>query len=217
MEVFAIIAKYRSSGFEYLWYQSWQAGYHDILKRGFPKPADDQTVLAELRSPKVGDFLHGGSGRIPFLIGQGARLAFESAGLTGFTLGPVVVAKIATKGVRKREVRAGEPEDAILKARGVPLALAPKLHAVHVTALVEVQPDFEGARAPGGWVSAFRLGPGEPASDLWQPAYRGEGFSSWTFCSSRFRSVCETHGLSDIAFEPFDSFMERHRGTVKGP
>jgi len=148
VETFAPIPKYRSARIEYMWYQPWQAGYHDILKRGFPKPTDDQTILAELRSPNMGDFLHGGTGEVPFLVGDHAREAFERSRLTGFEFGPVVVAKIATKGMRRRETSAGEPEDAILKSRGVPLDCAPSLHAVRVSARTEVLPDYESGKTP---------------------------------------------------------------------
>ena len=198
-----------------MWYQSWQAGYHDILKRGFPKPDDDRRILAELRSPNVGDFLHGGSGAVPFLVGNRAREAFERSGLTGFEFGPVLVAKIATKGVRRGGSRAGEPEDAILKSRGIPLDCTPSLHAVRVTATTEVLPEYESGRTASGSVSPFRLTPESLTSDLWRPSYRGKVFSAWTFCSERFRSACETMGSPDIAFEGFRSFMDHYREGLR--
>ncbi|MCS6305856.1 MAG: DUF5615 family PIN-like protein [Nitrospira sp.] len=42
------------------------SGYHDILKRGFPCPENERTILAELHSPNVPDFLYGGCGDVPF-------------------------------------------------------------------------------------------------------------------------------------------------------
>src|SRR5436189_3811739 len=50
-----------------MWYQEWQSGYTDILKRGYPRPKHKTTVLAELCSPITPDFLHGGDGDVPFL------------------------------------------------------------------------------------------------------------------------------------------------------
>jgi hypothetical protein len=58
--------------------------------------------------------------------------------LIGFDFRPVVVAKIASKGIRMREQKRGEPEDRILKSRGIPLDSAPALHAVWVAGFVEV-------------------------------------------------------------------------------
>jgi hypothetical protein len=198
-----------------MWYQPWQAGYEDILKSGFPKPSDGRAILAELRSPQVGDFLHGGGGEVPFLVGSRARGAFERSGLTGFEFGPVIVTKIATKGARRREVTTGEPEDPILKSRGIPLDNAPSLHAVRVTASVDVLPDYESGSTPSGWVSPFSIPRVDAAPDLWRPRYKGKPFSAWTFCSDRFRLVCESNHLSDIAFEAFGSFMERFREDLK--
>jgi hypothetical protein len=199
-----------------MWYQSWQSGYNDILKRGFPRPSDDQTILAELRSPKIPDFLLGGDGAVPFLVSDRAREAIERSRLSGFDFGTVIVAKIATKGRRQREVATREPEDPILKSRGVSLDLAPTLHAVRVTGLADVFPDYDSGKTPAGWVSPFRLKPEAIAFDLWRPSHAGKAFSAWTFCSDRFRLACESLGSGDIEFEPFGSFMERFRESLKG-
>jgi hypothetical protein len=167
--------------------------------------------LAELRSPVVPDFLHGGAGAIPFLVSDRARKTFEGCGLTGFEFGAVIVAKIATKGVRRREVTTGEPEDPILKSRGISLDHAPSLHAIHITASVDVLPDYESGKTSTGRLSPFRLPHPVSGPDLWRPSIKGTPFSSWTFCSDQFRTACESSRLSAIKFESFDSFMERCR------
>lgn len=159
-----------------MWYQSWQSGYGDIIKRGFPKPSDDRVVLAELHSPLVPCFLHGWSGDIPFLVSEKARKAIEDGGLTGFKFGPVVVAKIATLGKRKRKAGSGEPEDAILKSKGIGLDAAPKLHSVKVTARVPAKPDHESGRHPKGWVSPFDLALPSQPPDLFRPELQGQLF-----------------------------------------
>ncbi len=205
----------KSNRIEAMWYQSWQSGYHDILKRGFPQPPDDRTILAELRSPHVDDFLHHGSGEVPFIVNAHAHDILKSSSLTGFEFGSVVVAKIATKGARKKESRVGEPEDAILKSRGVALDSAPFLFSVRVTGAVEVEPDFECGRTPSGWMSPFSISALGELPDLWRPRFNGEPFSAWTFCSDRFRSVCERNRLSNIRFEPFDSFIDDFREDLK--
>jgi len=51
-----------------MWYRHWQSGYDDILKKGYPRPEDEDTILAELYSPNTADFLHGGDGDAPFII-----------------------------------------------------------------------------------------------------------------------------------------------------
>lgn len=198
-----------------MWYQSWQAGYDDILKRGFPPPADERTILAELRSPHVGNILHGGSGDVPFLVDVRTREIFERSGLTGFVFGAVVVAKIATKGARSRKVTTGEPEDSIVKSRGVTLDDAPILHAVRITSAVEVLPDYESGKTPSGCVSPFRLRPGISTPDLWLPSYRGRVFSAWWFCSERFQFACESSELTDFGFEAFDTHMECYRERLR--
>lgn len=198
-----------------MWYESWQSGYDDILERGFPAPKDDKTILAELRSPKVGDFLHGGHGDVPFLVNDRTRKVFEKFKLTGLEFGPVVIAKIGTKGLRKREVKHGEPEDPILKSGGVSLKLAPLLHAIRITASVTIVPDYKSGRTRSGFVSPFSLPRVVPRHDLWRPRFNSKNFSAWCFCSERFKDACESSQLSDIKFETFDSFMDRFRNKIK--
>lgn len=214
MQAFYFEGKPRSNRIEAMWYQPWQAGYYDILKRGFPKPADERTILAELRTPQVDDFLHQGAGDMPFLVSARARQILTHGALTGFEYGPVVVAKIASKGLRTRVQRSGEPEDVILKSRGVALDSAPELYAVWVTASVDIVPDYESGRTPGGRVSPFRPAFASQTPDLWRPRYRSGAFSAWTFCSDRFRAVCEEGELSNIKFEPFERFMARFRDRL---
>ena len=102
-----------------MWYQHWQSGYSDILKKGHPRPPNQDTILAELHSPQIDDFLHGGSGAVPFLISERALAVFQESGFTGYGLASVEVVKIARKGEKKRKVSSGEPEDAILSRRDV--------------------------------------------------------------------------------------------------
>jgi hypothetical protein len=195
-----------------MWYQSWQSGYHDILKRGFPRPIDERTVLAELHSPNVPDFLHGGGGgEVPFLVSDRARSTLEQNQVVGLEFVPVQVAKIATKGKRQRAPQAGEPEDAILKSRGVSLELAPKLFAAYVIGRVTALPEYESGRHPTDVVSPFELATPEQPCDVWRPQHDGKPFSAWVFCSPRFKAVCEEAGLSNIAFVPFDAFMGAFR------
>jgi hypothetical protein len=206
---------YGSLGVNGMWYQSWQSGYHDILKRGFPRPIDERTVLAELRSPNVPDFLHGGgSGEVPFLVSDWARRALEQNQIVGLEFVPVQVAKIATKGKRNRTSKRGEPEDAILKSRGVSLELAPKLFAGYVIGRVPALLDYECGRHPTGVVSPFELATPEQPCDIWRPQHHDKPFSAWVFCSPRFKDVCEEVGLSNIAFVPFDAFMGAFRTTA---
>jgi hypothetical protein len=197
-----------------MWYQSWQSGYFDILKRGFPKPADSRTILAELRSPQIPDFLHGRSGDVPFLVSERAHESILSAGLSGFVFDPVVVAKIATLGKRKRRPSAAEPEDAILRRSGVDLALAPRLFAVHVTGRRRAVPDFDTGRHPSGCVSPFEIVEEEEAPDLFRPELNGQAFSAWCFCSPHFKAVCERESLTNIAFQPFADFMSHFRSRI---
>lgn len=204
-----------SNRFEAMWYQPWQSGYHDILKRGFPKPRDEQAVLVELRTPYTDDFLFDGARDIPFLVSARARQILERHDLTGFSFGSVVVAKIATKGLRRRESKAGEAEDSILKSQGVALDSAPQLFSVRITGTVEVVPEHSSGKTPAGWISPFHMTEVKQEFDLWQPAREGVAFSSWAFCSDRFRSVCESGEFSNIKFVPFEEFMAKYREDLK--
>jgi hypothetical protein len=193
------------------WYQPWQSGYHDILKRGFPRPDDGRTILAELHSPRIYDFLHPGVGDVPFLVSKRGRDVLDQRELSGFEYAPVEISKIATKGLRSRKVKGGEPEDSISKARGIDLAMAPQLFAVYVTGRIVVIPDDLSGRTPSGCVSPFCLTEVDDGPDLWRPEYNGVSFSAWTFCSDRFRTACEEGRLSNIKFERFESFMAGFR------
>ena len=200
-----------SNRIEAMWYQSWQAGYGDILKRGFPKPKNSRAILAELRSPRISDFLHGCDGAVPFLVSARAREVLDSYRLTGFEYEPVIVAKIATKGARNRGKNSGEPEDSITKTRGISLVGVPRLFAVYVTGAVDIVPDFRSGKTPSGMVSPFRLKTASATPDLWRPSLGGNPFSAWAFCSEKFRRACEESNLTDIKFQSFDSFMADFR------
>lgn len=205
----------RSNFIDAMWFQSWQSGYEDIIKRGFPRPTDNRTILAELRTPQVDDFLHEGAADVPFLVSARARKALEYGALTGFDFGPVVVAKIASKGKRTRAQTTGEPEDRILKARGISVDAAPTLHAVWVTGFMDIVPDYESGRTPSGTISPFRPDFTAQTPDLWRPRYRGVPFGGYTFCSDRFRLVCQDQQLSNIKFQEFEPFMNGIRKELK--
>lgn len=195
-----------------MWYQSWQSGYHDILKRGFPRPDDPEAILAELHSPQVPDFLHGGAASVPFLVRAKVRTVLEQEPMQGFHFAPVVVAKMATLGKRRyRAGGAGEPEDVILKSKGVALDAAPELYAVYVDALVNVTPDHPSGRHPCGNLSPFERPGAGGGVDLWRPSYRGMPYSAWTFCSLKFRALCQSQNWSNISFVPFAEFMSSFR------
>ena len=64
-----------------MWYQHWQAGYHDVLERGYPRPKYKTTILAELHSPNTPDFLHGGAADVPFLVSPRTKKIIRQHGL----------------------------------------------------------------------------------------------------------------------------------------
>lgn len=191
-----------------MWYQEWQGGYHDILKRGYPRPRYKTTILAELYSPSISDFLHGGAGDVPFLVSAKARTALRRHRLTGMQFSRVEIAKIAA-GNRKPKANKTEPEDQILKSkRRMPEEQLPVLYAVRVLGRVEVVPEdpsgyFEGSR----YISPFRLPRNGKPPDLWRPMYKGQKFSAWTFCSLRFKQLAEHHSLTNVRFVEFDEHM----------
>jgi hypothetical protein len=198
-----------------MWYQHWQSGYSDILKKGYPQPKDHDTILAELHSPQTDDFLHGGSGSVPFLISERALTVIQEARLTGYRLARVEVAKVATKGKKKRRAISGEPEDAILSRRDVKAEVAiPVLHAVYVTGRVQAIPDYPSGQSPSGSISPFDLRlDSEVVSDFFQPELEGKPFSAWAFCSERFRNVIVNAGFTNITFISFEKFMTDFRNS----
>src|SRR5262245_58455760 len=97
-----------------MWFQEWQGGYHDILKRGYPRPKHKTTILAELHTPVTPDFLHGGGdGAVPFLVSPRARKIIRHHRLSGVSFSSVEVVKVATQGLRRGRSRSGEPADLI--------------------------------------------------------------------------------------------------------
>ena len=200
-----------------MWYQEWQGGYEDLLRRGHPRPEHKTTILAELFSPETTDFLHGGDGNVPILVSERAKKLMRGDGLTGFRFSRVEVVKIATKGKRKRTPRHGEPADQITKAKDqAGTILPPRLHAVRVIGRLEVNPDFPSGRCPGSdCVTPFDLPKTKLMPDLWRPTINGRPLGGWAYCSQRFRDVIIEHGLSNIAFEPFENQMDEFRRGVE--
>jgi hypothetical protein len=199
-----------------MWYQEWQGGYHDILDRGYPRPKFKTTILAELHSPAIADFLHGGGGDVPFLVSPRAKLLIQKSGLSGIRFSAVEVVKIATKGKRKGRSKIGEPEDLIMKAadqsRGVSV---PKLYAARVVSRFEIVPDYPSGKCPQiGYVTPYNLPRTGNMPDVWRPTINGRTFAAWTYCSKRFREVVERQALSNIGFEPFEEHMARFREKV---
>jgi hypothetical protein len=199
-----------------MWYQEWQGGYHDILKRGYPRPKHKTTILAELHSPMTPDFLHGGAADVPFLVSPRARALMRKHRLTGVRFSSVEIVKVATKGRRKRMPRVGEPEDLILKAHDQSSSVVlPKLYAARVTGRIEVISDYPSGRCPGiGWISPHDLPETEDVPDLCRPTFHGQTASDWVYCSQRFREMVELHGLTNIGFESFTEHMVRFRKEV---
>ncbi len=192
-------------------------GFEQNLKKlaqlGRLKPEDPGTILAELYSPQVDDFLHGMGNDVPFLVSEKASRVLLDHGLTGFRLGPVEIVKIATKGrVQWRGPSGrGEPEDLIEKpSNKIGSVPVPVLHAVHVTGSVGVIPDKDWAGDPR-YVPAFSLpAAGDPMPDLWRPRISTETRSEWTFCSARFKGVVARSGLTNIRFIQFKEFMKEY-------
>ena len=201
-----------------LWSGPGALGFEQDLKKlaqlGRPKPEDPETILAELYSPQVDDFLHGMGRDVPFLVSEKASRVLLDHGLTGFRLGPVEIVKIATKGrARWKEPSGrGEPEDLIEKpSNKIGIVPVPVLYAAHVTGSVGVVPDKDWAGQPR-YVPAFSLPTaGDPMPDLWRPRISAETASGWTFCSARFKEVVERSELTNIRFIHFKEFMKGYR------
>jgi hypothetical protein len=134
-------------------------GYDDILKKGYPRPKFRTTILAELYSPITPDFLHGGADDVPFLVSTQAKVVMRKHRLTGFRFSSVEVTKIATKGIRTRKPRGGDPEDQIMKSKNQSKAvLCPELHAVRVVGRLEIIPQYASGRCPHtGYVTPYDL------------------------------------------------------------
>jgi hypothetical protein len=200
-----------------MWYQEWQAGNHDILKRGYPRPKHKTTILAEFHSPITTDFLHGGAADIPFLVSKKAKALMRNHRISGVRYSSVEIVKIATKGRRKGRAIVGEPANLILKARDQSRAVVlPKLYAARVVGRVEIIPEYPSGRCPRiGYVTPYDLPETGDMPDLWRPTIRGKAFSAWVYCSQRFRDIVTEHALSNIGFEPFDEHMAHFRRDIR--
>ena len=200
-----------------MWFQEWQSGYDDILRRGYPRPKRRTTVLAELYSPDTPDFLHGGDFNVPFLVSERTRGLFRKHAFTGIRFSSVEIVKVATKGKRKTNPKTGEPEDQIVKARNRSgIITPPKLFAVRVVGRLEIDPDYPPGCCPGHrCVTPFNLPRTEEMPDLWRPTLRGRSFARWVYCSQRFRDIVNDYGLSNIQFEPFEDHMSEFRHRVE--
>ena len=202
-----------------MWYEEWQSGYEDILKRGYPLPKYKTTILAELYSPNPPDFLHGGIGNVPFLVSPRTKTLIRSNRLSGIRFSRVEVVKIATKGKGKgkRIPKVGEPEDLILKAKDLSSDIArPKLHAVYVTGRFEIVPKYSSGRCPlTNYVTPYDLPKSGAMPDLWRPTIKGRTFSACVYCSQRFRDLVVEHSLSNICFETFEVHMSKFRKFIE--
>ena len=200
-----------------MWYQEWQGGYHDILKMGYPRPKHKTTILAELHSPHVPDFMHGGAADVPFLVSSRAKKVIRDNQLTGIRFSRVEIAKIATKGKRRRNTKSGEPEDQILKATDQAAnTIIPTLHAAYTIGRLEVIPQYNTGRCPHtGYVSPYELPETDQMPDLWRPTIDGRTFSAWIYCSERFVAVVNAANLSNIAFTTFRSHMDDFKSDIE--
>jgi hypothetical protein len=199
-----------------MWYQPWQGGYYDILKSGYPKPKFKTTILAELHGPVTADFLHGGTGKVPFLVSHRAKHAIRRAKLRGIRFSRVEIATVATKGRRRRRPKSGEPEDVILKSKHQVDVEKPILHAVYVTGRVEVVPKYRTGRCPGfGYITPYELLKSHHSPDLWRPTIDGRTFQdSWAYCSERFSQFVTANKFTNIAFTPFEEHMASFRLSI---
>ncbi len=197
------------------WYQEWQSGYHDILKRGFPRPKYKTTILAELFSTNVPDFLHGGDGDVPFLVSSKALRVLRKYAMTGLRFSRVEIAKIAMR-PRKATPDRGEPEDQILKRKGVANSPDFRLHAVRVTGRVEILPMYPSGRCPvTEFVTPFDLPKTRQIPDLWRPTINGRTFAAWSYCSQRFRDIVTKQCLSNVSFQRFEDHMTDFKRALK--
>lgn len=201
-----------------MWYQEWQSGYADILKRGYPRPQFKTTILAELQSPTVPDFLHGSTEDVPFLVATRTKKILQQHRLTGIRFSRVEIVKVATRGMKNRGTKRGEPEDQISKAGNrVSHVELPKLHAAYVIGRLDIIPDSPTGRVPGTrYVTPYDLPRRGTMPDLWRPTIKGRTFAAWVYCSHRFKEVVERNGLTNIRFEPFTEQMARFRQELYG-
>lgn len=199
-----------------MWYQNWQSGYNDIIKKGYPRPSNDETIIAELYSASTEDFLHGFLGDVPFLISESAKTIFNDNHLSGFKYVDVEIAKISTKRKFLRKEEKGEPEDLIYKNRNVINEVEkPKLYGIKVTSLLEVNIQ-KASNVPDGYIIPFKFYKTyDSIPDLFFPACNGEIAAKWCFCSENFRNVIEKNKLTNIIFIPFKKYIKDYKIKLK--
>src|SRR5215212_3152199 len=100
------------------------SGYSDVIKKGYPRPSDPKTILAELYSVDVPPVLWSTLTPVwkcAFLVTDKLLHELQERGFSGFEPVSVEIARVATKG-RKRSIKkeySGEPEDLILKRKNL--------------------------------------------------------------------------------------------------
>jgi len=187
-------------------YTSEQAGYFDILRKGYPKPSNPNTILAELYSPNVPPVLWATlDRRVSFLVTDAFLKTLKAWGIEGFLLTPVEITKVAVKGRRKSSAKeySGEPEDMILKRKNVLKKVdnLPTLWGIEIVGEVQVEP-LEVPKDIFSSVMSFKFTT-QPSTDLFQPVCQNRRYGS--HCSERFKTLAEQNSIENFGFTPISS------------
>jgi hypothetical protein len=185
-------------------YTSEASGYADLVKKGYPKPADPRTILAELYSVDVPPVLWSTLNPVwicAFLVTDKLLQEFQKMGFSGFAPIPVEIAKVATRSMIRRGKKeySGEPEDLIYKRRNLlkEVKNLPTLWGVAIIgemALKRKDENAQGRMQPFVFVS-------ESSPDLFYTVYNNKRYGKPILCSERFRTFLLDNKVDNIAFD----------------
>jgi len=179
-------------------YSNESSGYYDLIKKGYPRPLDPRTILAELYSINVPPILWS-TWTCAFLITDKLLSDFKKIGFSGYEAIPVEIAKVATKGKSKggKKEYAGEPEDLIFNRKNYLKEVKdlPILWGVAISG--EMPLEVKNGNLQDR-VQPFVLASGF-SKDLFYPIYKNKRYGRPILCSERFQSLIVENQIGNIA------------------
>jgi hypothetical protein len=180
------------------------SGYTDLIKKGYPKPSNPRTILAELYSVNLPPILWATLNPVwicAFLVTDNLLNDLREQGFNGFEAIPVEIAKVATKGkVRSdRKEYSGEPEDLILKRKNLlkELKELPTLWGIAITGEMALKRKDENSQ---GRMQPFVVA-SESSPDLFYTTYNNKSYGKPILCSERLRAFLIDNQVDNITVD----------------
>ncbi|MDO9087959.1 MAG: hypothetical protein Q7U53_17265 [Anaerolineaceae bacterium] len=182
-------------------YTNEASGYHDLIKKGYPLPLNPKTILAEIYSIHVPSILWATLTNIwdcAFLVTDKLLNEFKTFNFSGYETVPVEIAKVATKGNKRkgRTEYSDEPEDLIYNRKNLlnEIEYLPTLWGISITAGFELKPKYNNSPEV---IQPFVLAT-DPTMDLFYTTYNIRPYGKQIFCSERFYSFLKDNQIENF-------------------